>query len=302
MCENKFLVKPRYNPNIKARIEDFTLADCGKCDECKIKMSKEWSHRIELENKYYGGRSAFVTLTFNEDSMDNPSLSKRDVQLFLKRLRKNLDGREIRYYAVGEYGSKHLRKHYHLILLNVDGTDHYDNNRRQKASEPIVGSNTDWHAIYRSWQNGFIDSQKPGGGCAAYVAGYVVKTNKRKHEIERLGLEPEFRLMSKALGKREIEKIANKIKKMNIKPRMPFTYIEYNGKYKKPLGRYLQQVFHSILGKLEELKKYKKIYNIIQMSKWQAHGILNAPETYRKLTEYERCAKYNKYKLKMGLV
>lgn len=42
--------------------------------------------------------------------------SKRDIQLFLKRLRKNLSkytDEKIRYYAVSEYGPKTFRAHYH---------------------------------------------------------------------------------------------------------------------------------------------------------------------------------------------
>ena len=89
---------------------------------------------------------------------------------------------------------------------------------------------------------------------------------------------------------------------MNIKPQLPFNYIEYNGKFKKPLGRYLKTVFHTILNRLPELKISNKLYNFNQMKKWAVKGIEHIPEVYLRLTEYERLAKYTKYKLKMGLI
>lgn len=302
MCEKPFLVKPKPDKYPKAKLGDFTLANCGKCTECRIKGAKEWAHRIELEIKSYKGVCAFVTLTFDEENYVAPNLDKRDVQLFLKRLRKSVPDRKIKYYAVGEYGPKHLRKHYHLIIMGLDGKDHYGNNDRQKRLEPIVGADTDWHKIHNAWNKGITNTQTPRGGCASYVAGYVVKTAKRADEIERLGLEPEFRLMSKALGATEVKRLANLIKKKGYDPDIPINYFEYNGKYKKPLGRYLRQVFHETLGKLKELKMANKIYNLNQIKKWSVKGIEFIPEVYLRLTEYERCAKYTKYKLKMGLI
>jgi hypothetical protein len=67
----------------------------------------------------------FLTLTY--DTAHVPitekgymTLCKSDVQLFLKRLRKSLPESKIKYYAVGEYGGKTMRPHYHLILFGAD--------------------------------------------------------------------------------------------------------------------------------------------------------------------------------------
>ncbi len=47
-----------------------------------------------------------------------PTLRKRDVQLFLKRLRKNYKyDNHIKYFCCGEYGGKTFRPHYHLIIF-----------------------------------------------------------------------------------------------------------------------------------------------------------------------------------------
>lgn len=44
-------------------------------------------------------------------------LSKRDIQLFIKRLRKRNSG--IRYFVVGEYGTQKGRPHYHAVIFNL---------------------------------------------------------------------------------------------------------------------------------------------------------------------------------------
>ena len=44
-------------------------------------------------------------------------LSKHDLNLFIRRLRKVNPG--IRYFAVGEYGSEKGRPHYHAIIFNL---------------------------------------------------------------------------------------------------------------------------------------------------------------------------------------
>lgn len=74
--------------------------------------------------EYKVSKSAlFLTLTY--DTAHVPitrngfrNLNKRDLQLFFKRLRKN-NGLPIRYYAVGEYGGRTSRPHYHVILFNA---------------------------------------------------------------------------------------------------------------------------------------------------------------------------------------
>lgn len=99
---------------------------------------------------------------------DVPVLNIRDVQLFLKRLRKSIHNRcltlnlskeheTLRYYAVGEYGPLHFRPHYHLLLF----TD----------SEAIA---EDLCALVSScWSYGYSNSSLAGAQSASYVAGYL---------------------------------------------------------------------------------------------------------------------------------
>lgn len=91
---------------------------CGKCVACLLNKRTDWAFRLEQENKV-SRSSHFVTLTYDRKHIRSDySLNKRDLQLYLKRLRKKDETRRIRYYAVGEYGSKGGRPHYHILLFN----------------------------------------------------------------------------------------------------------------------------------------------------------------------------------------
>lgn len=88
-----------------------------------------------------------------------PYLFKEDIQLFIKRLRKQYAklGYSLRYFAVGEYGPKHFRPHYHLLLWFSE-----------KVSLVDLEEN-----ISQKWLFGRIDVQKAKGDAARYVTGYA---------------------------------------------------------------------------------------------------------------------------------
>jgi len=91
--------------------------------------------------------------------------SVRDVQLFLKRLRKHLYlqgiNEKIRYYVVAEYGPVHFRAHYHLLLW-------FDEQETLSAMP---------QSICKAWKYGRIDYSLSRGGCANYCASYVNSVN-----------------------------------------------------------------------------------------------------------------------------
>ena len=105
------------------------------------------------------------------------SVSKREVQLFCKRLRKLIP---FRYFFCGEYGEQYERPHYHAILFGVHWT--------QK------------NLIDACWKFGFSSLKPFSLPRAKYVAGYVQKKIYGKGSREKyaeLGRTPEFSLMSK---------------------------------------------------------------------------------------------------------
>lgn len=117
-CISPILIK-------KADRRDFV--PCGKCNFCLQSRRADWSFRLAQEQKI-SNTSTFLTLTYEEENIAYnptsglPELSKRDVQLWTKRLRKinaRLVPWPLRYYTVGEYGTENSRPHYHAIMFNL---------------------------------------------------------------------------------------------------------------------------------------------------------------------------------------
>lgn len=116
-CVAPKLIWPNRSVEWTDKNEEYPVTvPCGKCLACLSNKRTEWTFRLTQEHKF-SKSSMFVTLTYDEKHYPG-ELQKRDVQLFMKRLRK-LDGtNSIRYYLVGEYGTQRDRAHYHILLFN----------------------------------------------------------------------------------------------------------------------------------------------------------------------------------------
>lgn len=210
--------KPNGKKNIKIfKNSDFTFElpgyeyikiPCGHCIGCRLKYSRVWADRCMAEASYYEN-NCFVTLTYDNDHLPSPfkledgsdspmnPLVKRDLQLFMKRLRKRLPDQKIRYFACGEYGSKSGRPHYHLILFNC----------RLDDVELLVKNERDFRyytsdTISSCWSYGFHIITKVTWETCAYVARYVVKkqTGINSSIYDKYNYPPEFTLMSRKPG------------------------------------------------------------------------------------------------------
>lgn len=89
---------------------------CGKCIYCQKRYSAQWALRCVLESKSYF-ENCFITLTYNNENLKDINLIKRDYQLFIKRLRKKIQPKKIRYFLAGEYGGKGYRPHFHALIF-----------------------------------------------------------------------------------------------------------------------------------------------------------------------------------------
>lgn len=106
---------------------DLSSFACGKCPNCVKNRARGWAFRLMREEKYCT-KALFVTLTYREKYLPYsererlPTLDYNDLRLFIMRCRKAMKAANIPekliYYAVGEYGSKNWRPHYHLIMMN----------------------------------------------------------------------------------------------------------------------------------------------------------------------------------------
>lgn len=156
---------------------------CGKCLSCRLAKAKEWAVRCVLEAKSYK-YNYFLTLTYDNDHVGDNKLNRRDLQLFIKRLRKEYEN--IRYFACGEYGSTTGRKHYHLILFNCDIPD------LKLLGHPGEGAYFDSKSIRDIWSKGNIILTEFSYGTASYIARYTTKKimKDNKDEFIAMSLKP----------------------------------------------------------------------------------------------------------------
>ena len=170
------------------------LAPCGKCYACRQNRVKEWTLRLahEYYTNYADKQLYFITLTYNNENLGNPSLDYRDFQLFMKRLRKFYKGDTIRYMVVGEYGFKSYRKHFHCIIFGMSKVNDND--------------------IHNLWQNGFVNVKKADINACHYLLKYSFKQHFiNTKDYIKLGLTPPMFRVSQGFGKGFLLKYGNEV-------------------------------------------------------------------------------------------
>nr|QJB19011.1 MAG: replication initiator protein [Microvirus sp.] len=236
---------------------------CGQCTGCRELRSKEWAVRCVHEASMYED-NCFATLTYAPEKLPkNETLRVRDFQLFINRLRKNINtcedspifspGRKIRYFHAGEYGEQTCRPHYHALLFNLDFSDktHTKTVNDQKYYESKT--------LETIWQNGSCILGAVTFESAAYVARYIFKKmngpladlhyNLIDQETGEILAEkkPEYTTMSRrpGIGQPWFEKFRNDV--------FPCDNIVLQGK-KYPVPK-----FYTELLKREQNQTYAKI-------------------------------------------
>lgn len=175
-----------YNCNTGNTIPIYMLVPCGHCDLCREKKKSEWEFRAICENAVSETQPLFVTCTYDPQHLPEEGLCKRDIQLFLKRLRFNLVDAgydvsyKLRYFACGEYGSRTKRPHYHLILWN------FPDMKTLHARLQFVSD---------AWKNGYCYVVPVTTGGIGYVMKYM-----RKSVPAPVGKSPVFFLSSRRNG------------------------------------------------------------------------------------------------------
>lgn len=164
------------------RYASYIYVPCGKCAACLSRRKSEWTFR--LANELSVSESAyFITLTYDDEHvpykdyinectgeyLSVPVVSKRDVQLFLKRLRFNIRPYKIRYFIVSEYGKEHYRPHYHMIMFNYP----HDLDR-------LLTKN-----IEESWQNGFVRIDPVNSARINYVCSYCLDNSTLPEYLDK---------------------------------------------------------------------------------------------------------------------
>lgn len=169
----------------------FVDVPCGRCNFCLQNRRKEWSFRLQKELRQHTS-AFFLTLTYDNQnvpfmetnsslfsvSVPVPVLRKQDFQKFMKRLRKQhsrYSKLALKYYAVGEYGTKTARPHYHALVFGL---------------EPKVAQKID-----TIWGLGHVKVGTVTHDSIDYVTKYVIN----KYDFEDYPVPP-FSCISKGIG------------------------------------------------------------------------------------------------------
>lgn len=217
----------------------------------------DWSLRLGAE--YETCKSAwFITLTYKNEYLptilkdrpiirrhfnipDKETLCKRDLQLFLKRLRQangKKSASQMRYYACGEYGSRYGRPHYHILAFNlvdtvVERMGHFWTDRKNRSNKYEL--------------KGIVHAEpvRSVKDVTNYVANYIVGAYANP---KRLNERP-FSLMSRRpyLGHQYVKKMLPYHRKLQE----PFLYIGASRVQRLP------RLFKKKIFSETELEKFK---------------------------------------------
>lgn len=174
--------------------------DCGKCLNCRINKTREWTMRL-LHEAQIAQNAIFITLTYDDAHLPTEGVRKQDVQDFISDLRK-ICGPGLRYFIGSEYGEdpEHTRRpHYHGFLFNAPDwlrdtpcTGAYRVEKRSGKSGHISFVNTYYNDI---WRRGYVSIGDFHPRRAGYLAHYYVDKGDSPE-----GFEPNFSLMSRRPG------------------------------------------------------------------------------------------------------
>lgn len=212
---------------------------CGRCIGCRLERSRQWAVRCMHEAQLHED-NCFVTLTYDDNHLRTKSalptrltiaqdarlnrantahvnrvdnaqravrgggLSIQDHQRFIKRLRKHIDPRTVRFYGCGEYGEKLGRPHYHYILFGYNFPD-----RVVRTEREGIRTYTS-QILQKLWPYGYSEIGNVTFESCAYVARYVMKkvtgnaADQHYRHTDEAGndywIQPEFNVMSRRPG------------------------------------------------------------------------------------------------------
>lgn len=174
--------------------------ECRKCLPCRLNQAREKAVRSFHEAQMHK-ENIFLTLTYNEESLNSPKLKYRDYQLFIKTLREHntrkhitaqslldegegkstqaeldkkakdlINKTKITYMVTGEYGEKNKRPHWHAILFNFSPTDTVHLRTTERGDEVFTSDH-----LTKIWGKGNIEFGSVTIDSANYVARYAAK-------------------------------------------------------------------------------------------------------------------------------
>lgn len=146
----------------------------------------------------------FVTFTYDQEHVPMTkngfmTLNKKHVQLFFKKLRHKHHGKQIKYYAAGEYGGKGKRPHYHIILFNADLEKLIGRKAANHYRLGYIDLDGKVEYLCPSWEHGHITIGSITEASVGYTLKYICKPSKVPLH-SRDDRQKDFALMSKRMG------------------------------------------------------------------------------------------------------
>lgn len=203
----------KYYPNMSRKqfyekypnAQYYKIVPCGRCVECQKRLRNNWSFRL-LQQMEVSSNNFFITLTYDDTCIPTSelgyvSLRKQHLEHFLKKFRnyvqreyvKQLTGdyksrrqyrSKMKYFAIGDYGDKTFRPHYHAIIFDC----------------PITIDKL-YNYISDNWNYGQVNQvDRLIPQQCNYITRYLVKVAYYEEQFAQFGIEPTFRLMSRGLG------------------------------------------------------------------------------------------------------
>lgn len=208
-------------------------------------------HEIQMHEE-----NCFLTLTYNNENLPkNGSLNLKHFQLFMKRLRKKIEPRKIKFYHCGEYGDKTYRPHYHAIIFGYDFPDKKHHKNSPTGEKIYISKELD-----KLWEKGHCTVGNATFESAGYVARYILKKVTGKDQAshyeridpttgEIINLKPEYASMSNGIGKAWLTAYKSDV--------YPTDEVIVNGKQCKP-----PKYYDRILESSEDPKDQKMVRHI----------------------------------------
>lgn len=177
------------SPVILKRPDGLQLrVQCNHCLNCSIRRQLAWTIRLCLERQSHASCS-FVTLTYAEEERPG-TLIYRDVQLFLKRLRRTIR-RPVRFFCCGQYGTRTGREHWHAILYGVTPLEMAEKLNARSGITRFMEAQYLAERPTALWPHGGSHITEVNSHRAAYVARYSLKTGPRGDEyVVRMSRKP----------------------------------------------------------------------------------------------------------------
>ena len=171
---------------------------CRECWQCRKRRVDDLVGRCIAESRF-SKKTYAITLTYAQGAGVNAvTLVYKDVQDFLKRLRKKY---KCRYIVAGEYGSAKGRAHWHIVLFFkqnclknkceekkeckcVPNVKNMPQIRFKKENLPENEYRVDW----KYWTKGFCYFQEPDWKGFEYALKYVLKNQDSRSADAHLAM------------------------------------------------------------------------------------------------------------------